>query len=56
VAFTGVTLVPYVDQQRKCTDRCRARLAWSVRAEAMTAAGSAGRAAGDRKPPAAAAG
>jgi hypothetical protein len=38
VAFTGVTLTPYVDQQRKCTDRCRARLAWSVRAESMTGA------------------
>src|SRR5690606_27549883 len=25
VQFTDVTLTPYVDQQRKCTDRCRAR-------------------------------
>lgn len=37
VEFAGVTLTPYVNQQRKCTDRCRARLAWSVRAESMTA-------------------
>jgi hypothetical protein len=37
VEFAGVTLTPYVDQQRKCTDRCRARLAWSMRAESMTA-------------------
>jgi hypothetical protein len=34
-------VTPYVDQQRKCTDRCRARLAWSVRAEAMTAPAAA---------------
>jgi hypothetical protein len=37
VEFTGVTVTPYVNSQRKCTDRCRARLAWSVRAESMTA-------------------
>jgi hypothetical protein len=42
VEFTGVTLTPYVSSQRKCTDRCRARLAWSVRAESMTAPQSAG--------------
>ena len=42
VEFTGVTLTPYVDQQRKCTDRCRARLAWSVRIESMTAPAPAG--------------
>jgi hypothetical protein len=42
VEFTGVTLTPYVDQQRKCTDRCRARLAWSVRVESMTAPVPAG--------------
>jgi hypothetical protein len=42
VEFTGVTLTPYVDQQRKCTDRCRARLAWSVRAESMTTPAPAG--------------
>lgn len=42
VEFTGVTLTPYVDQQRKCTDRCRARLAWSVLAESMTAPTAAG--------------
>lgn len=52
VAFTGVHLTPYVDQQRKCTDRCRARLAWSVRAESMTAPAPAT----DPKPPAKAAG
>lgn len=40
VEFTGVTLTPYVNSQRRCTDRCRARLAWSVRAESMTAAQS----------------
>jgi hypothetical protein len=42
VEFTGVTLTPYVNSQRKCTDRCRARLAWSVRAESMTAPQPAG--------------
>jgi hypothetical protein len=42
VEFTGVTLTPYVDQQRKCTDRCRARLAWSVRAESMATPALAG--------------
>jgi hypothetical protein len=41
VEFSGVTLTPYVDQQRKCShDRCRARQAWSVRAESMTASAS----------------
>jgi hypothetical protein len=42
VEFTGLTVTPYVDQQRKCTERCRARLAWSVRAESMTAPESTG--------------
>ncbi|GLW32971.1 hypothetical protein [Actinoplanes regularis] len=40
VEFTDVTLTPYVDSQ-KCkgaAGKCRARLAWSVRASAMTAA------------------
>lgn len=41
VEFEGVTLTPYVDSSRKCTDRCRARLAWSVRATAMVPARSA---------------
>ena len=38
VEFTDLTLTPYVDSQRcKATDgRCRARLAWSVRAGSMT--------------------
>lgn len=40
VEFEGVTLTPYVDSSRKCTDRCRARLAWSVRATAMVPARS----------------
>ncbi|GGQ78463.1 hypothetical protein [Couchioplanes azureus] len=38
VEFTGVTLTPYVDSQ-KCKDataKCRARLAWSIRATGMT--------------------
>jgi hypothetical protein len=38
VEFTGITLTPYVDSQR-CKGsgpKCRARLAWSIRAEAMT--------------------
>lgn len=37
VEFTAVALTPYVNSQKRCTDRCRARLAWSVRAESMTA-------------------
>jgi hypothetical protein len=37
VEFTGVTVTPYVNSQKRCTDKCRARLAWSVRAESMTA-------------------
>lgn len=41
VEFTGVTLTPYVNSQKRCTDRCRARLAWSVRAASMTAPQSA---------------
>lgn len=49
VAFTGVTLTPYVNSQKRCTDRCRARLAWSVRAESMTAPASGG---AERKRPA----
>jgi hypothetical protein len=37
VEFTGVTLTPYVNSQKRCSsERCRARLAWSVRAESMT--------------------
>lgn len=40
VEFTNVTLTPYVDSSRRCGDRCRARLAWSVRAEAMVPARS----------------
>ncbi|MEU4693179.1 hypothetical protein [Actinoplanes sp. NPDC023714] len=46
VEFADVTLTPYVDSQ-KCKGtaaKCRARLGWSVRATAMTAAQSAGRA------------
>jgi hypothetical protein len=41
VGFTGVTLTPYVDSQRCKTGgptsaKCKARLAWSIRATAMT--------------------
>jgi hypothetical protein len=38
VEFTDITLTPYVDSQRckGATAKCRARLAWSVRATAMT--------------------
>jgi hypothetical protein len=39
VEFTDVTLTPYVDSQ-KCkgaSNKCRARLAWSVKASGMTA-------------------
>jgi hypothetical protein len=38
VEFTGITLTPYTDSQRcKGTgSKCRARLAWSIRATAMT--------------------
>jgi hypothetical protein len=45
VEFTGVTLTPYVDSQRcKGTGpKCRARLAWSIRAEAMTEPKQAGK-------------
>ena len=38
VEFTGITLTPYTDSQR-CTcaaAKCRARLAWSIRATEMT--------------------
>lgn len=42
VEFTGVSVTPYVNSQRRCTDRCKARLAWSVRAESMTAPQPAG--------------
>ncbi|QSB14041.1 hypothetical protein JQS43_21260 [Natronosporangium hydrolyticum] len=42
VEFTGVTVTPYVNSQRRCTDKCRSRLAWSVRAESMSAPQSAG--------------
>lgn len=41
VEFTGVAVTPYVNSQKRCTDRCRARLAWSVRAESMVAATAA---------------
>jgi hypothetical protein len=39
VAFTDVTLTPYVDSQRckGAATKCRSRLAWSVRAGSMTA-------------------
>ncbi|QSB15173.1 hypothetical protein JQS43_02020 [Natronosporangium hydrolyticum] len=43
VEFAGVTLTPYVNSQKRCTDRCRARLAWSVRADSMSAPESSGR-------------
>ena len=37
VEFTDLTLTPYTDSQRcKGTGKCRARLAWSIRAGAMT--------------------
>src|SRR4029450_6720561 len=37
VEFTDITLTPYTDSQRcKGTGKCRARLAWSIRATAMT--------------------
>jgi hypothetical protein len=38
VEFTDITLTPYVDSQRckGAAAKCRARLAWSVRATAMT--------------------
>lgn len=37
VEFTDITLTPYTDSQRcKGTGKCRARLAWSIRAGAMT--------------------
>jgi hypothetical protein len=48
VEFTGITVTPYVNSQRRCTDKCRARLAWSVRAEAMTAPQPAGAERGKR--------
>jgi hypothetical protein len=49
VEFTGVTLTPYVDSQRCKTDgpvsaKCKARLAWSVRATGMTEPQAAGKA------------
>ena len=39
VTFEGLTLTPWVDQQ-KCRDggKCRAQLAWSLRASGMVAA------------------
>lgn len=40
VTFTDVVLTPYVNSQRRCTDRCRARLAWSIRAGSMVPARS----------------
>jgi hypothetical protein len=50
VEFTGVTITPYVDSQR-CkapeqgrTHRCKARLAWSIRATGMTEPKPAGKA------------
>ena len=44
VEFDGVTLTPYVDSQRcKGAAKCRARLAWSIRATEMTGPQSAGK-------------
>jgi hypothetical protein len=45
VEFTNLTLTPYVDSQRckGSAPKCRARLAWSVRAESMTEPKPAGR-------------
>lgn len=40
VEFEGVTVTPYVDSSRRCGDRCRGRLAWSVRAVSMVPARS----------------
>jgi hypothetical protein len=40
VEFGGVTITPYVNSQKRCTDRCRSRLAWSVRAASMSAPGT----------------
>jgi hypothetical protein len=39
VEFTDVTLTPYVDSQRckGAASKCRSRLAWSIKASAMTA-------------------
>jgi hypothetical protein len=45
VEFAGVTITPYVDSQR-CKGngpKCRSRLAWSIRAEAMTEPKQAGK-------------
>jgi hypothetical protein len=43
VEFTELTLTPYVDSQRckGTAPKCKSRLAWSVRATAMTAPASA---------------
>ncbi len=39
VEFTDITLTPYTDSQRcKGTGKCRARLAWSIRATGITEA------------------
>ena len=54
VEFAGVTITPYVNSQRRCTDKCRARLAWSVRAESMTAVSAAAEMNGGRSVKAAA--
>jgi hypothetical protein len=45
VEFTDITLTPYVDSQRcKGTSaKCRARLAWSIRATGMTEPQAAGK-------------
>lgn len=40
VEFEDVTVTPYVDSSRQCRERCRGRLAWSVRATAMVPARS----------------
>jgi hypothetical protein len=47
VEFTGLTLTPYVDSQRckGASAKCRARLAWSMRATQMTEPQSAGKSA-----------
>ncbi len=45
VEFTDVTLTPYVDSQRckGAAVKCKARLAWSIRATGLTAPQSAGK-------------
>jgi hypothetical protein len=45
VEFTDITLTPYVDSQRckGTASKCRARLAWSIRATGMTEQKAAGK-------------